>query len=38
VLHPDPFDRMLIAHSLEEKFPLVTGDSVFERYDVQVIW
>jgi PIN domain nuclease of toxin-antitoxin system len=38
VLHRDPFDRILIAQSLEEKLPLVTADSIFERYDVQVIW
>jgi PIN domain nuclease of toxin-antitoxin system len=38
VLHRDPFDRILIAQSLEEKFPLVTADPIFERYDVQVIW
>jgi PIN domain nuclease of toxin-antitoxin system len=38
VLHRDPFDRILIAQSLEEKLPLVTADPVFERYDVQVIW
>jgi PIN domain nuclease of toxin-antitoxin system len=36
--HRDPFDRMLIAQSLEEELPLVTSDLVFERYDVDVIW
>ena len=36
--HRDPFDRMLIAQSLEEKLPLVTADRVFARYPVQVIW
>jgi PIN domain nuclease of toxin-antitoxin system len=36
--HRDPFDRILIAQSLEEKLPLVTSDPVFERYPVQLIW
>jgi len=36
--HRDPFDRMLIAQSLEEKLPLVTADPVFQRYAVNVIW
>jgi PIN domain nuclease of toxin-antitoxin system len=36
--HRDPFDRMLIAQSLEEKLPLVTADRVFARYPMQVIW
>lgn len=36
--HRDPFDRMLIAQSLEEKLPLVTADRVFARYPVEVIW
>jgi PIN domain nuclease of toxin-antitoxin system len=38
VHHRDPFDRMLVAQSLEEKLPLVTADQVFERYSVEVIW
>jgi PIN domain nuclease of toxin-antitoxin system len=36
--HRDPFDRMLIAQSLEEKLPVITADRVFERYPVEVIW
>jgi PIN domain nuclease of toxin-antitoxin system len=36
--HRDPFDRMLIAQSLEEKLPIVTSDPWFARYPVQVIW
>ena len=38
VHHRDPFDRMLIAQSLEEKLPLVTADRVFGRYAIEVIW
>ena len=36
--HRDPFDRILIAQSLEEKLPLVTSDPLFARYAVHVIW
>jgi PIN domain nuclease of toxin-antitoxin system len=36
--HSDPFDRLLIAQSLEEKLPIVTSDRVFARYPVEVIW
>lgn len=36
--HRDPFDRILIAQSLEEKLPVVTADRVFARYPVELIW
>ncbi len=36
--HRDPFDRMLIAQSLEEKLPVITSDVIFDRYGVDVIW
>jgi len=36
--HNDPFDRILIAQSLEEKLPLVTSDRVFRQYDIDVVW
>lgn len=36
--HRDPFDRMLIAQSLEENLPVVTADRVFARYPVELIW
>jgi PIN domain nuclease of toxin-antitoxin system len=36
--HRDPFDRILIAQSLEEKLPLVTSDTAFKDYSVHVIW
>jgi PIN domain nuclease of toxin-antitoxin system len=35
--HNDPFDRLLIAQSLVEDMPVVTGDRSFARYDVEVI-
>jgi PIN domain nuclease of toxin-antitoxin system len=36
--HRDPFDRILIAQSLEEKLPVITSDPLFARYLVEVIW
>jgi PIN domain nuclease of toxin-antitoxin system len=36
--HRDPFDRMLIAQSMEENIPLVTADRIFARYPVELIW
>jgi PIN domain nuclease of toxin-antitoxin system len=36
--HNDPFDRMLIAQSLEKRIPVVTADRVFARYPVELIW
>jgi|SRR5277367_4343264 len=36
--HRDPFDRILIAQSIEEKLPLVTSDPQFERYPIELIW
>jgi len=36
--HRDPFDRILIAQSLDENVPIVTADPLFARYPVDVIW
>jgi PIN domain nuclease of toxin-antitoxin system len=36
--HRDPFDRMLIAQSLEENLPIITSDPWFDRYDARLIW
>jgi PIN domain nuclease of toxin-antitoxin system len=36
--HRDPFDRMLIAQSLEENLPVITADPLFKQYSVQIIW
>jgi PIN domain nuclease of toxin-antitoxin system len=37
-LHADPFDRMLIAHALEEDVPLITSDESIAKYPVAIIW
>lgn len=36
--HRDPFDRIMIAQSMEESLPLVTADPLIERYAVETIW
>jgi PIN domain nuclease of toxin-antitoxin system len=35
--HRDPFDRLMIAQAQLEKLSIVTRDSIFARYDVQVM-
>ncbi|PPQ27563.1 type II toxin-antitoxin system VapC family toxin [Rhodopila globiformis] len=37
VLHPDPFDHLLIAQAITEDATFVTGNRVAERYPVQVV-
>ncbi len=36
--HKDPFDRLMIAQSFSENMPLVTKDTAFSLYGVQMIW
>jgi PIN domain nuclease of toxin-antitoxin system len=36
--HNDPFDRMLIAQSIDGGFVLVSCDEMFDRYDVRRLW
>jgi PIN domain nuclease of toxin-antitoxin system len=36
--HRDPFDRLLIAQSLEEGVPLMTSDDWVEDYQLRTIW
>lgn len=35
--HKDPFDRLLIAQSIEEDLTLVTADSQFSAYSVELL-
>ena len=37
-LHNDPFDRLLIAQSLVEDLPLITGDQKIHAYKIPIIW
>jgi PIN domain nuclease of toxin-antitoxin system len=36
--HRDPFDRLLVAQSILEDLPIVTGDRTLARYDIEVVW
>jgi len=36
--HRDPFDRLLIAQARVENISIISNDSVFRQYAVQVVW
>lgn len=36
--HRDPFDRILIAQSLVENFPIISKDGQFHLYNLNVFW
>ena len=36
--HRDPFDRLLAAQALELGIPIVSKDTIFDRYGVQRVW
>ncbi|MGL5033260.1 MAG: type II toxin-antitoxin system VapC family toxin [Microcystaceae cyanobacterium] len=36
--HKDPFDRLMIAQAIVERIPLISADTIFDRYNVQRIW
>jgi PIN domain nuclease of toxin-antitoxin system len=36
--HGDPFDRLLIAQARVEGIPILTSDSDFRKYSVEVLW
>ena len=36
--HRDPFDRMLIAQSQIESLPVISNDTIFDRYALQRLW
>jgi PIN domain nuclease of toxin-antitoxin system len=35
--HRDPFDRIIIAQSMAENIPVITVDSVFNKYSIILI-
>ena len=37
-LHPDPFDRLLIAQAQHEGLTMVTPDEHRRKYEVRTIW
>ena len=36
--HKDPFDRLLVAQAQVENVPLVSVDSIFDRYGITRLW
>lgn len=38
LIHKDPFHRILAAQSIIEKMPLVSGDKIFDDYNIKRIW
>ena len=38
VPHKDPFDRMLIAQAQAENTPILSNETMFERYGVRRLW
>ncbi|MBC7783385.1 MAG: type II toxin-antitoxin system VapC family toxin [Burkholderiales bacterium] len=36
--HKDPFDRLLVAQSLADHVPLVSGDPALDAYGIQRLW
>jgi PIN domain nuclease of toxin-antitoxin system len=36
--HRDPFDRLLIAQSIVENIPIISSDSIFDKYIENRIW
>jgi hypothetical protein len=36
--HRNPFDRMLIAQARLESAMLITGDAIFRRFRLPVVW
>ena len=36
--HRDPFDRILIAQSLEEEFPILSADPLLKNYSARLLW
>ncbi len=36
--HRDPFDRLIIVQAISEGMTLISKDSVFQKYDVDLLW
>ena len=36
--HKDPFDRLMIAQAIAEHFTIVSADSKFGSYSINVLW
>jgi PIN domain nuclease of toxin-antitoxin system len=38
MVHRDPFDRIIIAQALAAKLIVITKDSFFKNYHIDVMW
>lgn len=38
LIHKDPFDRIIIAQSINNGMTIISSDDVFKEYPVKVIW
>ncbi len=36
--HDDPFDRFIIAQAITEKIPIISVDSKFSLYNINLLW
>jgi len=36
--HRDPFDRLIISQAIVEKMPIISKDSNFKNYEIELIW
>lgn len=36
--HKDPFDRLMIAQAIQEEMVLISRDTAFQTYNVQLAW
>jgi PIN domain nuclease of toxin-antitoxin system len=37
-LHKDPFDRIIIAQAIQRNLPVISCDSKFSSYPIDVVW
>ena len=36
--HGDPFDRLIICQAISDRLPILTSDSQFVQYGVEIVW
>ena len=36
--HRDPFDRLIIAQSIDEHLPIIANDGLFKHYPLDLLW
>lgn len=38
LIHRDPFDRMIVAQSKDNKIAVLSNDEIFDKYNIERIW